>query len=365
MTERSDHKTGDQSGRVIRMVLAFSILALGIALFAPFVSPLLWAGVLCYALYPLYRRAVRVTGGRRALSALVMCLILTVGVIAPLVYLSLRVAEDLTGGYRALVVTLSEGDLPLLESWRRYPILATLAEAIQNMERVTGTDLRMSIAENLAELGKMLVGQLTRMVTHALYVFVQLGMILLCAFYFFRDGEMMIDWIRTHLPMASDRQDVLARRFDEVVKGAVYGNTVIAVVEGVIGGLAFWSVGLPSAVLWGAVMAIFAYLPLLGAGLVWIPAAGYLFWQGAYLKGGFLVAVGVVIAVLDYLVRTIVIGGHSHLHTLLVFFSVLGGLQFFGLVGIVAGPLVVAVGITLVESYRTDISLKTVTGSET
>lgn len=364
VTDPQPEQGVEWSGRLVRTVLASGIAGMVLVVFSPFVSPLLWAGVLCYALYPLYRWMVRATGGRRALSALVMCLILAVGVIAPLVYMSLLIAEDLTEGYRTLVATLSEGDQPLLESWRKYPILATLAEAIHNMERVTGTDLRMSIAENLAELGKMLVGQLTRMVTHALYTFVQLGMILLCAFYFFRDGEMMIDWLRTHLPMASDRQEVLARRFDEVVKGAVYGNTVIAVMEGVIGGLAFWSVGLPSAVLWGAVMAIFAYLPLLGAGLVWIPAAGYLFWQGAYLKGGFLVAVGAVIAVLDYLVRTIVVGGHSHLHTLLVFFSVLGGLQFFGLVGIVAGPLVVAVGITLVESYRTDISLRTVTASK-
>jgi predicted PurR-regulated permease PerM len=341
------------SGRLVRVLLAGGIAALVLAVFSPFVSPILWAGVLCYALYPPYRWVVRVTRGRRALSALVMCLILTAGVIAPLVYLSLLMAEDLTEGYRALVAALREGDQPLLESWRKYPILAALADALQNVERLTGTDLRMSIAENLAELGKALVGQVTRIATNALHAVAQLGMILLCAFYFFRDGELMIDWLRRYLPMASDRQAVLARRFDEVVKGAVYGNTVIAVMEGVIGGLAFWSVGLPSAVLWGTVMAILAYLPLLGAGLVWMPAAGYLFWQGAYLKGGFLVAVGVVIAVLDYFVRTIVVGGRSHLHTLVVFFSVLGGLQFFGLVGIVAGPLVVAVGITLVESYRT------------
>lgn len=348
------------AGRLVRFALASGIAGLVLAVFSPFVSPLLWAGVLCYALYPLYSRLVRATGGRRALSALVMCLILTVGVIAPLAYMSLLIVEDVTEAYRTMIASMREGDQPLLETWRTYPLLATLAEAIHNMERVTGTDLRMSIAENLAELGKMLVGQVTRIATHALYAIVQLGMILLCAFYFFRDGDMLIHWLRSHLPMSSDRQEVLVRRFDEVVKGAVYGNTVIALMEGVIGGLAFWSVGLPSAVLWGAVMAILAYLPLLGAGLVWIPAASYLFWQGAYLKGVVLVAVGVVIAVLDYLVRTIMVGGRSNLHTLLVFFSVLGGLTVFGLVGIIAGPLVVAVGITLVESYRAETPSMTI-----
>ncbi|MDO9116572.1 MAG: AI-2E family transporter [Nitrospira sp.] len=354
MTAHQLGRRGGWAGRIVRLVLAGGIAALIVAIFTPFVSSLLWAGVLCYALYPLYTRLVLATRGRRTLSALVMCLVLAVGVIAPLAYLSLLVAEDLTEAYRTVIASMREGDQLLLESWRKVPFLASFADALQTMERLTGTALRTSIAENLAELGKALVGQATRVVTHALYALVQLSMILLCAFYFFRDGEVLIHWLRAHLPIASARQDVLVRRFDEVVKGAVYGNTVIAVLEGVIGGLAFWSVGLPSAVLWGAVMAILAYLPLFGAGLVWMPAAGYLFWQGAYLKGGFLVAIGAVIAVMDYLVRTILVGGQSHLHTLLVFFSVLGGLAVFGLVGIIAGPLVVAVGITLIESYRTE-----------
>lgn len=101
-------------------------------------------------------------------------------------------------------------------------------------------------------------------------------------------------------------------------------------------------------------MAILAYLPLEGAGLIWAPAAVYMLVKGAYLKTGTLFVTGAVIAVTDYLVRTIVVGGRSRLHTLLVFFSVLGGLHIFGLVGVVTGPLVVAVGITLVESYRTE-----------
>ncbi len=360
MATRSSHESETQPGRVVRTLLAFGIVVLGFALFTPFLSPLLWAGVLCYALYPLYTRLVRVTGGRRALSASVMCLILTVGVIVPLAYLSVLIAEDVTETYRIVVASLREGEQPLLEGWRRYPLLAAVAEAVENLERLTETNLRASIAENLAELGKALVGQVTRVVTHALYAVVQLGMILLCAFYFFRDGDALIDWLRSHLPVAPERLELLGRRFDEVVKGAVYGNTAIALMEGVIGALAFWLVGLPSAILWGTVMALLAYLPLVGAGIIWIPAAGYLFWQGEYVKTVVLVAVGCVIAVMDYLVRTIVVGGRSRLHTLLVFFSVLGGLTVFGLVGIIAGPLVVAVGITLIESHRTETPSMTV-----
>lgn len=161
-----------------------------------------------------------------------------------------------------------------------------------------------------------------------------------------------------------ERQALLSRRLDEVVKGAVYGNTIIALMEGLIGGVAFWSVELPSAGLWGAAMGILAYLPLVGAGLIWIPAAGYPSWQGTYLKTVVLVGAGVAMAVMDHLVRTILAGDRSHLHMVLVFFSVLGGLQFFGLIGVVAGPLVVAMGITLVEGYQTGRPSRTVSASK-
>jgi hypothetical protein len=91
-----------------------------------------------------------------------MCCILTVGVIAPLLYISLLIAEDLTSVYRTLIASMREGEQSVFDSWRRYPFLSAPAEAIQNIERLTGTDFRTSIAENLAELGKMLVGQVTR-----------------------------------------------------------------------------------------------------------------------------------------------------------------------------------------------------------
>lgn len=339
----------------MRIGLTVGIVALSLLLLSPFLSPVLWAGVLCYTLNPVYRWMVGISGGRRTLSALAMCAVLTVGIIAPLVYLSLVIAEDVTKTYRVLVVSLREGDRPLLEGWRDYPFLAAPLDAIGNLERVTGTNLRASLAENLAELGKVLVEQVTRIVTHALHALAQVVVVLLCAFYFFRDGDQLIEWLRSTHIIEPDRQRVLAKRFDEVVKGTVYGNTVIALLEGVVGGLAFWLVGLPSAVLWGTVMAVLAYLPLVGAGLVWMPAAAYLIWQGTYGKALVLIGFGMVIAVMDYLIRTILVGGRSNLHTLLVFFSVLGGLQWFGLVGIVVGPMVVAVGITLVEMWKMDV----------
>ena len=132
MTQSVHDELGDPTGRVIQLVLAVGILALGLTLYTPFISPLLWSGVLCYALYPLYVRLVRIAGDRRTLSALLMCLILIIGVIAPLVDMSLLIAEDLTGAYRALLAARRDGRCHRCAAPRRRlcsPPLATLDHA--------------------------------------------------------------------------------------------------------------------------------------------------------------------------------------------------------------------------------------------
>lgn len=114
--------------------------------------------------------------------------------------------------------------------------------------------------------------------------------------------------------------------------------------------------GLPAVPLWGAAIAVLAYLPLVGAAIVWGSVTLYLLVQGRYGSASVLCVAGALIAVLDYVVRTIVVGEASKLHTLVTFFAVLGGIQFFGLVGVIAGPLVVAICVALLESYRAERS---------
>ncbi len=119
-----------------------------------------------------------------------------------------------------------------------------------------------------------------------------------------------------------------------------------------IGGLAFWIAGLPTPVLWGVVMGILAYVPAAGASLVWIPGALYLWFIGAYAKTAVVCVAGGIIALLDHVLRTVLVGNRSKLHPMLVFFSVLGGIKVFGILGIVAGPLVVAIGRAMLDIYR-------------
>ncbi len=343
----------DPGGRLVRLALLAVLAYLLFGTFRPFLSALTWSAVLSYGLYPLYSRLASTTGGRNTLSAAVMSLVVTVGLVLPLAYLSFLIGKELAATYLAIVAALQQSS-GQLERWLEHPVVAGLIGQIQEFERLTGTDLRTVLVNNLAELGSTLVEQLTHMAKNALVGLTELSIILLSTFYCFRDGGAALEWVKDFLPLGEARQQLVVRRFDEVVKGAVLGNTVVAALEGIVGGITFWFLGLPAALLWGTVMAILAYLPLVGATIVWGPVALYLFLQGNYVSGAILCIAGVIIAVLDYVVRTIVVGEASKLHTLLAFFAMLGGIQFFGLVGIVAGPLVVAVSVALLESYRAE-----------
>lgn len=344
----------DRTLQILRIALFIGVGVLFLAIMQPFFSAIAWAVVVCYALFPLYRRLVRMTGGRETLSALLMCIGVTIGLIFPLLYLSFLLGEELTKTYTTLAQLVERRETLFSKDMQNLPLVAAVAERIEEYERLSGTDLRTAVANNLSEIGAWLVNQLTQVATNVLLGLFQLGLILICAFFFFRDGLSLVNWLQDVLPFKRERQQMVIQRFGEVVTGSIYGNVLVAVLEGAIGGLAFFVVGLPWPIIWGMVMGMLAFLPLVGAAIIWIPAVLYLLFQGFYGKMAILCVAGAIIGFIDYAVRNIIVGKHSKLHPILVLFSVMGGIALFGLVGIVAGPLVVAMGLTMIEIYRSE-----------
>src|SRR5215210_6004192 len=155
------------------------------------------------------------------------------------------------------------------------------------------------------------------------------------------------------MPLSDDKAREIIDRTGEVIGASVYGVLVIAVIQGVLGGLAFWVLGLPSPLLWGVVMIFLSMIPMLGAFIVWVPAAIYLGLTGHWGKALALALWGaLVIGSVDNFLRPKLVGERTRLHELLIFFSVLGGLQVFGILGIVLGPVIVAITIALLDVLR-------------
>src|SRR5574341_1103531 len=175
--------------RLVRIALAFGLGSLLLILFRPFFSILAWAAILSYALSPLHRHLVQATGGRRTISALLMCLLLTVGLILPLVSLSFLIGEELARAYTTITGLVEQGareDALLPEQWRQHPMIAAALERLEGYERLTGRNFRAVLADDLAELGKSLVGQLTSLATNVLLGVIELLLIPFCCFFFFQ-----------------------------------------------------------------------------------------------------------------------------------------------------------------------------------
>ena len=235
---------------------------------------------------------------------------------------------------------------------KEFPFAGIVVDRLQEYERLSGTSLRATVVGNLKDIGKWLFEEATLAATNVLLGLFQTFVMLICTFYLFLDGERAVRWLENVLPLTQQQQRIVFQRFDEVVRASVEGSTIVAVLEGLIGGIAFWIAGLSTPVLWGVVMGVLAYVPAAGASLVWIPGALYLWFVGAYGSMAVVGVAGGIIALIDHVLRTVLVGNRSKLHPMLVFFSVLGGIPVFGLLGIVAGPLTVAIGRSILDIYR-------------
>jgi predicted PurR-regulated permease PerM len=163
-------------------------------------------------------------------------------------------------------------------------------------------------------------------------------------FFLLRDGKALAERIKQAIPLGADQKTALFSRFADVVRATVKGGILVAIVQGALGGLAFWFLGIHAALLWAVVMAFLSLLPAVGAALVWLPVAIYLLTSGAMWQGIGLIAYGVlVIGMVDNILRPALVGKGTKLPDYVVLISTLGGIEVFGLNGFVIGPLIAAI----------------------
>ena len=172
-------------------------------------------------------------------------------------------------------------------------------------------------------------------------------------YYLFRDSDKIVASLPDALPLRREQSEAIILRTQQVVSASVYGVVSIAVIQGILGGLMFWILGIPSPLLWAVLMTFVCMIPVAGSFLVWLPLAIYLMVLGHWTRAVVLIVWGaLVISTVDNFLRPKLVGGQTKLHELLVFFSVLGGLSVFGLLGIVLGPVVLAITLGLLQTFQ-------------
>jgi predicted PurR-regulated permease PerM len=206
--------------------------------------------------------------------------------------------------------------------------------------------------KNIQQISTFLFNQSSKILKGLSTFLISFLFTLLSLYFLFKDGDHLFLRVKEVLPVPPKERDLLIGRFQAMVNATVFGGILIAIIQGVLGGLAYWILGLHSPVLWGTAMAFFSFIPVGGTALIWAPTCVILFILGEYLKGILLLLIGVlVIAMVDNFLRPFLISSKTKIHPLLLFFAVLGGIQVFGLIGVVVGPLVATVCLTLIELH--------------
>jgi len=178
-------------------------------------------------------------------------------------------------------------------------------------------------------------------------------------FYSLKDGRLFVNKIGNILSMKKKKYVFLLRRLKEIIHGVVYGYAIIALMQGLLGGIGFFIFGIPSPIFWGMVMAIFALIPFIGTGIIWVPASLLLIFDGVFqgldsliFKGiGLFVFSFIFVGSLDNFLRPKLMSDKAKVHPLILFLGVLGGILFFGPVGVIVGPLILSLTVVFVDTY--------------
>ncbi len=220
--------------------------------------------------------------------------------------------------------------------------------------RVDGETFKQAIPEIGRAVGLFLYEQANAIASNILKFIINFLFMLLVIYYLLMDGDRLIDFIVDLSPLPKDQDEKLFGKFKEMAGAILVGNGLCGLLQGAAGGIVFALFGLKSAFLWAAIMALLAFLPILGIGLVFLPAALYLFLKGRIIAGISLVVLYVLLSGgVEYLLKPKLVGKKVRMHTLLVFLAILGGLNLFGILGILYGPLVVTAFLTLTDIYHT------------
>lgn len=217
---------------------------------------------------------------------------------------------------------------------------------------ITGEELNKAISELGKVVGLFLFQQASSIASNVLKFFVYFFFMLLVVYYLLMDGDRLISFIIDLSPLPDDQDEQLFQKFKDMAGAVLVGNGLCGIIQGVLGGIVFLLFGFKSAFLWGVIMSLLAFLPIVGIGVVYIPAAVYLILKGRIAAGIFFIVFYILLSGgIEYLFKPKLVGQRVKMHTLLVFFSIIGGLNLFGILGIIYGPLVITAFLTLTDIY--------------
>jgi predicted PurR-regulated permease PerM len=332
------------------VILAFYLF---FRILSPFFSILAWAAILTIIFYPLFKIVNRLFGNRRVWAALTMTIAVIIAIIIPSGFLLNLIARELLNIYKYCEQAIAEGKhITFFESLKRIGLFQQIGEVLDRYFDLSRINLQTLLLDNLQKLNMYVAGQAPKFIKGLSTIIFKFFLMSVTLFFFFLDGEEVLTKIKALIPLSAKERDNILRKMVEMIQATIYGGIVVALVQGGMGTLGFVIVGLGAPLFWGTVMALLSFMHIVGPFMVWVPAVVYLLFQGAYIKAVILGIWGATLVSLsDNFLRPLIISGRTQIHPLLIFFSILGGLHVFGLVGFIAGPLVITICLAIIDIY--------------
>jgi len=320
---------------IVLVSLAFAWLAV------PFFGSILFGLVASILCTPLYRRLVEMTGGRRNLAASLTIVLILMLVILPAILLAMSLVQEAA----QLYASIKAGDMDFDHQFQqlRQSLPPRALEILEAAGLKNFDTAREVLDRSVASILQTIVSRALWFGQGALQLLASLGIMLYLTFFLLRDGERLSARVRWAMPLEPVLRDRLIDQFVTVIRATMRGTVVVSIMQGTVGGIVFWLLGIEAAILWGLLMGLFSLFPAIGTGFVWVPVSLYLLVTGSVWDGAVLAFCGFfVIGLIDNFLRPILVGHQARLPEFVVLIATVAGLKLMGLTGIIVGPIIAA-----------------------
>ncbi len=344
-----------QFARLFFAVITLLVLYFSYLIIKPYLIDIFMALVLFFTAKPLYLGLSRVLFGRRALASALTCVLLALIILLPLFALLSIIANQALEFSSQVSQGLQSGQLwpwisAKIDSFKGYLAHLNLPlppEQVQ-LEQVVQTVVSHASAFIYSNAVGLLKG--------FTYFILDLVLVLFIAFFMFLQGDAFIEEIKKLSPLDAAHNEEILRETEATIKATLWGTVIVAFVQGILGGVGFLIFGLPQPAFWGTVMIPASVIPVVGSTIIWGPAAIYLIFTGHLGLGlGLIVWGGVVVSVIDNILKPLLMKGSRSTPSIFILFSILGGLTYFGMIGFILGPLILSFLLSLLRIYQKTI----------
>jgi predicted PurR-regulated permease PerM len=339
----SNATTSDRLTTVLSYGVLLLLIYLVFRIYEPFLAPLGWAAILVIFFYPMHGRLARKLSASRA--AVFSTLAVTILLIVPAILVTTLFVRQALSVSRGVQYSIVGEHAPTVA--RKWAWVA---------QHVPGLDPNANVAAMVEQGVQKEAGYLaerlgTILRNIAAFIF-DLFVMVFAMFYFFRDGDQIIRGVRSILPFDAEHRDAMMKQSSDLISASVMTSLIIAAIQGILGGLGFAIVKLPTPLFWGVAMAFFSLVPVVGSGLIFVPASLWLGFTGHWGRAILLLAICAgVSTIVDNVLRPLLLGGRTELSALVIFISVVGGVGLFGMLGLVLGPILVATAASVLTVY--------------